>query len=94
MLNPDEDQAIIKETSVVVTVPSNTEIYIDKELYPKDQVGDKIKKLMERKTEQERIVYLKSGTNVDYGTVVEVLNIIRKQDVDRIGLVADKKKGA
>lgn len=93
MNNPEEDQAIIKETSVVVSIPSNGEYYIGKESYPKDQLGEKIKKLMERKAEEEKIVYIKSGVGVDYGEVVEVLNVIRKQDVERIGLVADKKKG-
>lgn len=94
MSNPEEDQAIIKETSVVVSIPSNGQYYIGKDQFPKDQLGDKIKKLMERKAEEEKIVYLKSGVGVDYGEVVDVLNVIRKQDVERIGLVADKKKGA
>jgi biopolymer transport protein TolR len=93
MNNPDEDQAIIKETSVVVAIPDNQAVYIGKEAYPIDQVGEKLKKLMERKGEAEKIVYIKSGVGVDYGRVVEVLNIIRKQDIERIGLVADKKKG-
>jgi biopolymer transport protein TolR len=93
MNHPDEDQAIIKETSVVVSVPSNGQYYIGKELYPKDQLGEKIKKLMERKAEEEKIIYIKSGVAVDYGEVVDVLNIIRKEGIERIGLVADKKKG-
>src|SRR5689334_9787321 len=51
MNNPDEDQAIIKETSVVISIPSNGQYYIGKEMYPKEQLGEKIKKLMERKAE-------------------------------------------
>jgi biopolymer transport protein ExbD len=47
---------------------------------------------MENKTPEQRIVYIKSGIEVDYGTVVEAIDTIRKQDIDRIGLVADKKK--
>ena len=93
MNTPDEDQAIIKETSVVVSIPVNGQYYIGKELFPKDQIGDKIKKMMERKAEEEKIIYIKSGVAVDYGEVVDVLNIIRKQGIERIGLVADKKKG-
>lgn len=93
MNNPDEDQAIIKETSVIVSIPNNGQYYIGKEQYPKEQLGEKIKKLMERKAEEEKIVYLKSGVGVDYGEVVDVLNVIRKENVERIGLVADKKKG-
>jgi biopolymer transport protein ExbD/biopolymer transport protein TolR len=93
MNNPDEDQAIIKETSVIVSIPNNGQYYIGKEQYPKEQIGEKLKKLMERKAEEEKIVYLKSGVGVDYGEVVDVLNVIRKEGVERIGLVADKKKG-
>lgn len=93
MNSPEEDQDIIKETSVVVAIPNNDEFYIGKDRYAKEVLGDKIKKLMEGKTPEKRIVYIKSSIGVDYGTVVEAINVIRKQDIDKIGLVADKKKG-
>lgn len=94
MNTPEEDQEINKESSVVMAIPNNDEFYIGKEKYAKDVLGEKIKKLMEGKPPDKRIVYLKSGIGVDYGNVVEVINIIRQQDIDKIGLVADKKKGA
>jgi biopolymer transport protein ExbD/biopolymer transport protein TolR len=93
MQSPDEDADIIKETSVLVSIPNNDEFYVGKDKYSKEVMGDKIKKLMEGKTPDKRIVYVKSGQEVNYGTVVEAINIIRKQDIDKIGLVADKKKG-
>ena len=91
--NAEQDQAINKESSVVLAIPEDDQIYIGKDKYPKDQLGDKISKLMERKTEAEKIVYIKSGVNVSYGNLVEIINIIRKQNIDKIGLVADRKKG-
>jgi biopolymer transport protein ExbD len=48
---------------------------------------------MENKTPDKRIVYIKSGVEVDYGRVVDAIKTIRKQDIDKIGLVADRKKG-
>ncbi len=93
MINPDEDQEITKETAVVVSIPDNNQVYVGKELYTKEVLGEKINKLMEGKTGDKRIVYVKSGIDVDYGTVVDAINTIRKQDIDKIGLVADKKKG-
>jgi biopolymer transport protein ExbD len=45
------------------------------------------------KNDQDRIVYIKSGVGVSYGDVVNVINEVRKLGVDKIGLVADKKKG-
>lgn len=93
MMSPDEDADIAKDTSVIIAIPDNNNFYIGKEQYPLDALGDKIKKMMENKTPDKRIVYIKSGVDVDYGRVVDAIKTIRKQDIDKIGLVADKKKG-
>jgi biopolymer transport protein ExbD/biopolymer transport protein TolR len=93
MISPDEDADIAKDTSVVIAIPDNNNFYIGKEQYPLDALGDKIKKMMENKTPDKRIVYIKSGIDVDYGRVVDAIKTIRKQDIDKIGLVADQKKG-
>jgi len=93
MISPDQDPDIAKDTSVVIAIPDNSNFYIGKEQYPLDALGDKVKKLMENKTPDKRIVYIKSGVDVDYGRVVQAIDTIRKQDIDKIGLVADKKKG-
>ena len=93
MISPDEDADIAKDTSVIVAIPDNNNFYIGKEQFPLTALGDKIKRLMENKTPEKRIVYIKSGVDVDYGKVVEAIDTIRKQDIDKIGLVADKKKG-
>ena len=94
MNSPDQDPDIAKDTSVVIAIPDNSNFYIGKEQYPIDALGDKVKKLMENKTPEKRIVYIKSGIDVDYGQVVKAIDVIRKQDIDKIGLVADKKKGS
>jgi len=94
MISPDQDPDIAKDTSVVIAIPDNNNFYIGKEQYPLDALGEKVKKLMENKTPDKRIVYIKSGVEVDYGRVVQAIDTIRKQDIDKIGLVADKKKGA
>jgi biopolymer transport protein TolR len=93
MNSPEQDDEIAKDTSVIVAIPDNNNFYIGKEQYPINALGEKIKKLMENKTPEKRIVYIKSGVDVDYGKVVEAIDTIRKQDIDKIGLVADKKKG-
>ena len=93
MISPDEDGDIAKDTSVIIAIPDNSNFYIGKEQFPLDQLGDIVKKRMEGKTPDKRIVYIKSGVDVDYGRVVSAIETIRKQDIDKIGLVADKKKG-
>jgi len=92
MNSPDQDPEIAKDTSVIVAIPDNSNFYIGKDQYPLNALGEKISKLMENKTPDKRIVYIKSGVDVEYGKVVEAIDTIRKQDIDKIGLVADKKK--
>ena len=90
---PEEDGDITKDTSVVISIPDNNNFYLGKEQFPLSELGGKIQTMMKDKAPDKRIVYIKSGVEVDYGTVVEAIDIIRKQDIDKIGLVADKKKG-
>ena len=104
-LNPDVDQNIIKESSVVISIPEDGEYYLGKQRVTIEVSGDnqdvnrdfreKVERMLEPlKNEPERqIVYIKSGVGVSYGTVVNVINEVRKLGVDKIGLVADKKKG-
>jgi biopolymer transport protein TolR len=93
MNSPEEDGEITKDTSVVISIPDNNNFYVGKDQYPLDGLGEKIKTMMRDKAPDKRIVYIKSGVDVEYGTVVKAIDTIRKQDIDKIGLVADKKKG-
>src|SRR5215211_4691228 len=68
---PEVDPAIIKESSVVVSIPNDGEFYLGKNKYnigdinndqdpQKKTLGADIKKLMEKKSPEEQIVYVKS----------------------------------
>ncbi len=92
-ISPDADADIAKDTSVIIAIPDNNNFYIGKDLYPLNVLGEKIKDKMKDKSPDKRIVYIKSGVDVDYGRVVEAIDTIRKQDIDKIGLIADKRKG-
>jgi biopolymer transport protein TolR len=94
MTNPDVDPRIIKESSIVISIPNNGEYYLGKVKVPQEDIKTKVGPMLEKmKTEDDRIVYIKSGVNVSYGDVVNVINEVRSLGVDKIGLVADKKKG-
>ena len=93
MISPTQDDDIAKDTSVVIAITKDGNFNIGKQAFPIDVLGEKIKKMMENKTPDKRIVYIKADIDVDYGKVVEAIDVIRKQDIDKIGLVADKKKG-
>lgn len=94
MENPDVDPRIIKESSIVISIPNDGEYYVGKQRLQREQLTEKVDTMLEAiKNEQDRIVYIKSGIGVSYGDVVSVINEVRKLGVDKIGLVADKKKG-
>src|SRR5438309_8643573 len=93
MKNPDEDQAINKESAVIISIPKDNEYYLGKKKVNLDDLKSQVEKALANKKEEDKIVYIKSGVNVNYGEVVKVINAVREKGVDRIGLVADKKKG-
>ena len=93
LTSPEEDMDITKDTSVLIAIPDNNNFYVGKDPFPLSELGEKVKNMMKDKTPEKRIVYIKSGVDVDYGTVVQAIDVIRKQDIDKIGLVADRKKG-
>ena len=95
MNNPDVDPNIIKESSIVISIPNDGEYYLGKQKVARELLTEKVDGLLKgqaNKTDQDRIVYIKSGVGVSYGDVVNVINEVRKLGVDKIGLVADKKK--
>jgi biopolymer transport protein TolR len=91
--NPEEDQRIIKDNSIVIAIPSDGEYYLGKDPVKKEQLKDKVEKMLALiKKEEDKVVYIKSSVGVSYGDVVNVINEVRALGVDKIGLVADKKK--
>jgi biopolymer transport protein ExbD/biopolymer transport protein TolR len=93
MNNPEVDPNIIRESSIVISIPKDLEYYLGKKRMRKEELGEEVRRMLEGiRNEQDRIVYIKSGAGVSYGEVVNVINEVRKLGVDKIGLVADKKK--
>ena len=91
MKSAQEDAVIKKETACVVTIPDNSgDLLIGKDKYAKELITDKIIKCSEGHTPDKRIVYIESDGNVNYKFIVELLNMIRKADIDRVGLVVQK----
>src|SRR5689334_9518341 len=61
-ISPDPDQDIAKDTSVIIAIPDNNTFYVGKEKnpFPLDALGEKVRKMMENKPPKERIVYIKA----------------------------------
>jgi biopolymer transport protein ExbD len=106
-INAEDDKAISSEDSLVISIPNDGEFYLGKVKYEIDVknkndgerkrlVEDIKKEIDKKKSDEERIVYIKSGVNVSYGQLVGIIDVIRDPEaggVTQIGLVADRKKG-
>lgn len=93
MNNPDVDANILRDSSIVIAITNDVGYYLGKKRLAKEQLAEEVNRKLEKITnEQDRIVYIKSAAGVSYGDVVSVINEVRKLGVDKIGLVADKKK--
>jgi biopolymer transport protein TolR len=91
--NPDEDANITKDTAVVISIPSDGVYYLGRDPVRKEQLVEKIQVRMKAlKPSDPQIVYIKGSVNVQYGDVVDVVNMIRDAGFEQLGLVSDKKK--
>jgi biopolymer transport protein ExbD/biopolymer transport protein TolR len=91
--NPDEDQNINKESAVIISFRKTVSTTLGKKKVNIEDLKSAVEKALSTKKEEDKIVYIKSGIEVSYGEVVRVINAVREKGVDKIGLVADKKKG-
>ena len=95
--NPDLDENIVKENSAVVAIPNDNEFYIGRDkINAKEDIASRVTAILKDKRPDEQIVYIKAGKLTKYGTVVEVIDILRNSDPpwERIGLVTEKEKVA
>ena len=95
--NPESDPNIIKETSAVIAVPTDNEVYFGRDKVSKEDLAnilkDKLKDKFKDQPPDRQVVYIKSSTGVKYETVVSVIDAVREAGYDKIGLVAEKEKG-
>ena len=93
--NPELDDNIVKETSAVIAIPNDNEFYIGRDkMNAKEDIAAKVTSILKDKRPDEQIVYIKAGKLAKYGTVVDVIDVLRNSDPpwERIGLVTEKEK--
>jgi biopolymer transport protein TolR len=88
----EEDLVINREDSVIISIPKDNDYYLGKKQVNLEDLKTQVEKALQNKKEEDKVVYIKSGIEVSYGEVVKVINAVREKGVDKIGLVADKKK--
>lgn len=102
----DSDYAIEKETSMTLTLTADNKLHqrqsrdsSDKverteNIITKEELPEKLKSSMKDKTPDRRIVYFKCDVNASFENVLQVFDIVRKADIDKVGLVVVGEKNA
>ena len=81
------------ETSgqTVVAIAPDKSVYLNaKPLRPEEELGVKVKDLLEGKN--EKIVLIKADEAVDYSAVMGAMDELRKAGIEDIGLIIDRKR--
>jgi len=90
----DPDPSVDKDTSVVISLPNEDSIYLGKSRGPimKEDLGYKLKQLLQNNAESDRMVYVAANAANDYKSVVRVLYEIRELGVSHVGLLALRRQ--
>ncbi|HEY3198393.1 MAG TPA: biopolymer transporter ExbD [Nitrospirales bacterium] len=75
------------EQRVVLTVERDRRIYLDKELVPLIELQPRLHSL--RSGNPQVSVFLRADRDVPYGTVVQVMDSIKKAGIEKLGMVTD-----
>jgi biopolymer transport protein ExbD/biopolymer transport protein TolR len=102
-----EDKEISSKDALVVAIKKDGRYYLgDKEYQIADptnkndegrkSLAQELKSELDKKKDQEHIVYIKADVDADYGEVVGMIDLIRSDEAGGttlVGLVADRKRG-
>lgn len=79
-----------KEEQLVVSVDKDGAVFIgDKNRVEVDQLGEKVRAIMERKKSSGDKVYVKGDTAIHYGRVMEVIGALYQGGITQVGLVTE-----
>ena len=77
-----------KEDAVVVAVTRDGSVFLGRGEINPDELGRVVGDMIENKL--DKTVYIKSDARARYAVVVEVINILRTEGVDQLGLLTEK----
>ncbi len=73
-----------------VTLKQDGSIYLDNKLIEEGDLVGKIEAILEDSPDAESKVLLKADINLEYGKVVDIMNLIKSAQIEVVGLVTEK----
>lgn len=93
MKNADSDPNVLKDSAVVISVPYDDEFRVGRNTFPLGEIGDKLEHDLGGQPAAGRIVYLAASAAVDYLNVRQILDKVRMQGVNSVGLLVERQPG-
>lgn len=76
-----------EEERIMVTITKGNKIYINKNLIELSELGRKLQKIYQRRTDKE--VFLKADKDIPYGFVVRTMAEIRNAGIEKLGMITE-----
>jgi biopolymer transport protein TolR len=90
-LPKSEANTIKPEDRIVLTVTRGQEVFLEKERVDVSRLRDVLDSI--RKTKPLINVYLRADRDAPYGAVVQVMDIVKRAGIDRLGMVTESAPG-
>lgn len=88
--NPEQMPDADKEDAILIAITRDNKVFLGNDLVPADQLADKVRDRLQNKVDKR--IYVKADARAKYGTVVTVVDNVRSDGVDQLGLLTDQRQ--
>jgi biopolymer transport protein TolR len=83
-----EASAVISKEQLVVTQVSAEKVYLNREAIDAKQLPLRLTEILKHR--RDKTVFFSADDELNYGTVMETMDIIRNAGAERLGIITDK----
>ncbi|HYA86930.1 MAG TPA: biopolymer transporter ExbD [Nitrospirota bacterium] len=91
-LPKSESNTVKPEDRIVLTVTRHQEVFVEKERVNVARLKEVLDAI--RKTKPLINVYLRADKDAPYGAVVQVMDVVKRAGIDRLGMVTEAASGS
>ncbi|HEV8268080.1 MAG TPA: protein TolR [Thermoanaerobaculia bacterium] len=80
------------EDPLILSITKNKTYYLNETPIPKGQLKDRLRLILRNR--RDKSIYLKADRNLEYGAVVETMDVLNRLGVESLGMVTELKSEA
>ena len=88
--NPEQMPDADKEDAILIAITRDNKVFLGNDLVAADQLADKVRDRLSNKVDKR--IYVKADARAKYGTVVAVVDNVRSDGVDQLGLLTEQRQ--